>query len=211
MTYALLLAFFRNDMGFGGNNGLTDFKELLGFNLQSDATRAGLVTASAMALLAGYLLCRFIVASKFGRVLIAIRDAESRTRFLGYRVEMYKLAVFIVSAMLAGVAGALFVPQVGIINPGEFSPANSIEIVIWVAVGGRGYLHGAILGAFVVNYTKTYFTGALPEAWLFVLGGMFIAVTLFMPKGIVGTLPALLNWRPAKRTGDRVATPVPGE
>ncbi len=212
MTFAMLLAFFRNDMGFGGNNGLTDFKELLGYNLQSDGTRAGLVAASAMALLGGYLLCRFIVASKFGRVLVAIRDAESRTRFLGYRVEMYKLVVFVVSAMLAGIAGALFVPQVGIINPGEFSPANSIEIVIWVAVGGRGYLHGAILGAFAVNYTKTYFTGALPEAWLFILGGMFIAVTLFMPKGIVGTVPDVLKWRPKRKPAQPLAAhPVPGE
>jgi len=190
MTFALLLAFFRNDMGFGGNNGLTDFKDIVGFNLQSDGTRAALFAASALALAAGYAICRFIVASRLGRVLIAIRDAESRVRFLGYRVENYKLFVFVVSAVLAGIAGALYVPQVGIINPGEFSPANSIEIVIWVAVGGRGSLHGAILGAILVNYAKTYFTGALPEAWLYVLGGLFIVVTLFLPKGIVGSLPA---------------------
>ncbi len=190
MTFALLLAFFRNDMGFGGNNGLTDFKDLLGFNLQSDGMRAALFAASAVALAAGYVVCRFIVASRLGRVLVAIRDAESRARFLGYRVEHYKLFVFAVSAVLAGIAGALYVPQVGIINPSEFSPANSIEIVIWVAVGGRGSLHGAILGAILVNYAKTYFTGALPEAWLYVLGGLFIVVTLFLPKGIVGSLPA---------------------
>ncbi len=190
LTFALMLAFFRNDMGFGGNNGLTDFKDLLGFNLQADGTRAALFAASALALAVGYVVCRFIVASRLGRVLIAIRDAESRTRFLGYRVEHYMLFVFVVSAVLAGIAGALYVPQVGIINPSEFSPANSIEIVIWVAVGGRGSLHGAILGAILVNYAKTYFTGALPEAWLYVLGGLFIVVTLFLPKGLVGSIPA---------------------
>ena len=190
LTFALMLAFFRNDMGFGGNNGLTDFKDILGANLQADATRAALFAASAVALAVGYVVCRFIVASRLGRVLIAIRDAESRTRFLGYRVEHYMLFVFVVSAVLAGVAGALYVPQVGIINPSEFSPANSIEIVIWVAVGGRGSLHGAILGAILVNYAKTYFTGALPEAWLYVLGGLFIFVTLFLPKGLVGSIPA---------------------
>ncbi|HEX9702177.1 MAG TPA: urea ABC transporter permease subunit UrtC [Rhodospirillales bacterium] len=190
MTFALMLAFFRNNMGFGGNNGLTDFKDLLGFNLQTDGTRAALFAASALALIGGYLVCRFVVSSRFGKVLIAIRDAESRARFLGYRVESYKLAVFTLSAVMAGVAGAIYVPQVGIINPSEFSPANSIEIVIWVAVGGRGSLYGAVLGAVVVNYLKSYFTGALPNAWLFVLGGLFVAVTLFLPKGIVGTLPA---------------------
>ncbi|HBA43612.1 MAG TPA: urea ABC transporter permease subunit UrtC [Alphaproteobacteria bacterium] len=188
MTYALMLAFFRNDMGFGGNNGLTDFKDLLGFDLQSDATRSGLFVASAVSLALGYLICAAIVRSKFGRVLEAIRDAESRVRFLGYRVEYYKLFVFTLSAMMAGVAGALYVPQVGIINPAEFAPANSIEIVIWVAVGGRGTLYGAALGAILVNYAKTYFTGALPEIWLFMLGALFVAVTLFMPKGIVGLL-----------------------
>lgn len=196
MTFALMLAFFRNDMGFGGNNGLTDFKDLLGFSLQSDATRAGLFAASALALALAYLLCRWIVCSKVGRVLVAIRDAESRVRFLGYRVERYKLFVFVLSAMLAGLAGALYVPQVGIINPGEFSPANSIEIVIWVAVGGRGYLHGAILGALLVNYAKTYLTGAAPEIWLFFLGGLFVAVTVFLPRGIVGSLGGLRDRLP---------------
>jgi urea transport system permease protein len=194
MTFALMLAFFRNDMGFGGNNGMTDFKEILGFNLRADGTRASLFAASAVALALSYVLCRWVVASKLGRVLIAIRDAESRVRFLGYRVEHYKLFVFTVSAMLAGLAGALYVPQVGIINPGEFAPPNSIEIVIWVAVGGRGSLYGAALGAVLINYAKTYFTGAMPEAWLYMLGGLFIATTLFLPKGLVGTVPALI-WR----------------
>jgi urea transport system permease protein len=187
MTFALMLAFFRNDMGFGGNNGLTDFKEILGFPLQSASTRIVLFVLSVVALAAGYILCRWIVTSKLGKVLVAVRDAESRTRFLGYRVENYKLAVFTVSAMLAGLAGALYVPQVGIINPGEFAPANSIEVVIWVAVGGRGTLAGAILGALVVNAGKTWFTGALPDFWLFALGGLFVFVTLLMPRGILGT------------------------
>jgi len=187
MTYALLLAFFRNDMGFGGNNGLTDFKDILGFELQTNGMRATLFSLSAIAVVGGYMVCRFIVDSRLGRVIIAIRDAESRARFLGYRVEYYKLFVFCVSAVMAGIAGALYVPQVGIINPSEFSPANSIEIVIWVALGGRGTLVGPILGALAVNYGKTYFTGAFPEAWLYMLGGLFIFATLFLPKGIAGT------------------------
>ncbi|MBV9705230.1 MAG: urea ABC transporter permease subunit UrtC [Methylobacteriaceae bacterium] len=191
MTYALLLAFFRNDMGFGGNNGLTDFKDILGWNVQAEGTRAALFSLSAIALLIGYLIARAVTMSKFGKVLVAIRDAESRTRFLGYRVENYKLLVFTLSAMMAGVAGALYVPQVGIINPSEFAPANSIEAVIWVAVGGRGTLVGAAIGAVLVNFGKTYFTGALPEYWLFALGALFVLVTLFLPKGIVGTLGQL--------------------
>ena len=189
MTYALLLAFFQNNLGFGGNNGLTDFKDILGFNVQAPGTRAALFGLSALALILGFLICRVIVTSKLGMVLVAIRDAETRTRFLGYRVESYKLFVFTLSACMAGVAGALYVPQVGIINPSEFSPANSIEAVIWVAVGGRGTLIGAALGAVVVNYAKTYFTsGLLAPYWLFLLGGMFVAVTLFLPRGIVGTI-----------------------
>ena len=208
MTFALLLAFFRNDMGFGGNNGLTDFKDILGFDLQADGTRAALFAASALALAAAYLVCRFVIASRLGKVLIAIRDAESRTRFIGYRVEYYKLFVFVVSAVMAGVAGALYVPQVGIINPSEFAPANSIEIVIWVAVGGRGTLHGAILGALLVNYFKSYLTGALPEVWLFALGGLFIGVTLFMPKGIVGSLNGLLAKGRTPARGDKKAEAV---
>jgi urea transport system permease protein len=186
LTYALMLAFFRNDMGFGGNNGLTDFKDLLGANLQSTGTRAGLLAASAILLTIFFLVCRYLTQSRFGKILVAIRDAESRTRFLGYRAERYKLIVFTFSAMIAGVAGALYVPQIGIINPGEFEPANSIEAVIWVAVGGRGTLIGPIIGAIVVNLAKTILTGSFPEVWLFVLGGLFIIVTLFMPRGIVG-------------------------
>lgn len=188
LTYALMLAFFRNEMGFGGNNGLTDFKDILGFDLQSDSTRVGLFIASAIALALGYLSCRFIINSRLGRVAVAIRDAEDRARFIGYRVEHVKLWVFTFSAILAGIAGALYVPQVGIINPGEFSPLNSIELVVWVAVGGRATLYGAVLGAFVVNYGKTYFTAAIPELWLFALGALFILVTILLPKGVVGLL-----------------------
>jgi urea transport system permease protein len=186
LTYALMLAFFRNDMGFGGNNGLTDFKDLLGFNLQSTGARAGLLAASAVALAGFLIVCGWLTRSRFGKVLIAVRDAESRTRFLGYRVERYKLAVFTFSAMMAGIAGALYVPQVGIVNPGEFDPANSIEAVVWVAVGGRGTLIGPVIGAVLVNFAKTVLTGAFPEIWLFALGGLFIVVTLFMPRGLVG-------------------------
>ena len=188
LTYALMLAFFRNEMGFGGNNGLTDFKDILGFNLQEDSTRIGLFLASTIALALGYLACRYIVTSKFGRVVVAIRDAEDRTRFVGYKTESYKLWIFTFSAVLSGIAGALYVPQVGIINPGEFSPLNSIELVVWVAVGGRGTLYGAALGAGIVNYAKTYLTAALPEVWLFALGALFIVVTVFLPKGIIGLI-----------------------
>jgi urea transport system permease protein len=189
MTYALMLAFFRNDMGFGGNNGLTDFKDILGFDIKAASTRTVLLVLTILALALGYLVARFIVTSRLGKVLIGVRDAESRTRFLGYRVEKYKLFVFVVSACMAGLAGALYVPQVGIINPGEFTPANSIEVVIWVAVGGRGTLVGAALGAVLVNLAKTVFTsGMFAPYWLFVLGGLFIVVTLFLPKGVVGTL-----------------------
>ena len=211
MTFALLLAFFRNDMGVGGNNGLTDFKDLLGFDLQADGTRLGLYVASAIALALGFLLSRFLVTSRFGRVLVSVRDAESRTRFLGYRVEYYKLFVFVLSAVLAGIAGALYVPQVGIINPGEFAPANSIEIVIWVAMGGRGTLFGAVLGAILVNYAKSYFTGALPELWLFVLGGMFIGVTIFLPKGIVGAVSSLRTTLTRKRPTQQATEVMAGE
>ena len=186
LTYALMLAFFRNEMGFGGNNGLTDFKDILGFNLQADSTRIGLFIASALALALAYLACSMIIRSRFGRVIMAIRDAESRARFVGYRVEAYKLWLFTFSAILAGVAGALYVPQVGIINPGEFAPLNSIEAVVWVAVGGRGTLYGAAFGAILVNYAKTFFTAALPELWLFALGALFVLVTLLLPRGLVG-------------------------
>ena len=188
LTYALMLAFFRNEMGFGGNNGLTDFKDVLGFSLQADETRIVLFVLSALALAGGYLLCRWLVSTRLGRVLVAIRDSEDRARFLGYRVERVKTLVFTLSAMLAGVAGALYVPQVGIINPGEFAPLNSIEAVIWVAVGGRGTLVGAVIGAVLVNYSKTWLTGALPEIWLFALGGLFVAVTLLLPRGLIGLM-----------------------
>jgi urea transport system permease protein len=189
-TYALMLAFFRNDMGFGGNNGFTDFKDILGFDLQQDATRVVLVVVTILALGVSYCASRLLVGSRAGRVVRAIRDAESRMRFLGYRVESFKLWVFVFSAVVAGVAGALYVPQVGIINPSEFAPIASIEVVIWVAVGGRGTLVGAALGAVLVSYAKTYFTAALPEAWLYVLGTLFVLVTVFLPGGIMGLVPA---------------------
>jgi urea transport system permease protein len=203
MTYALLLAFFRNDMGMGGNNGLTDFKDMLGYNLQAESTKVGLYVASALALALSLLLCRFIVSTKLGRVMQGVRDAEARVRFLGYSSTNVKLFAFVLSAVLAGIAGALYVPQVGIINPSEFSPANSIEIAIWVAVGGRGTLLGPILGAWVVNYAKTYLTGAAPEIWLFFLGALFILVTLLLPAGIVGALRGLR--RPTAQPADPAA------
>ncbi|HEU5276771.1 MAG TPA: urea ABC transporter permease subunit UrtC [Xanthobacteraceae bacterium] len=206
LTYALMLGFFRNNFGFGGNNGLTDFKDILGFTVQAEGTRAALFAISVVALMIGVLICRAIVASKFGKVLIAIRDAEARTRFLGYRVESYKVVVFTLSACMAGVAGALYVPQVGIINPSEFAPANSIEAVIWVAVGGRGTLTGAVIGAVLVNYAKTYFTsGALAPYWLFLLGALFIAVTLALPRGIVGTLR---HWQVERRSRTAASAPA---
>ncbi len=193
MTYALLLAFFRNDFGFGGNNGLTDFKDILGFNIQAQSTRAGLFAASAVALAFAVFVASSIVNSKLGKVMVAIRDAESRARFLGYRVDNIKLFAFVVSAIVAAVAGALYVPQTGIINPGEFSPANSIEVVIWTAVGGRGTLIGPIIGGLLVNAGKTLFTGIWPDYWLYALGGMFVLVTLFLPKGIVGILGSSIH------------------
>ena len=193
LTYALMLAFFRNEMGFGGNNGLTDFKDILGASLQADTTRVLLFVSSAVALATGYLLCRYIVTSKLGRVVTAVRDAEARTRFIGYQVELYQVWIFTVSAVIAGIAGALYVPQVGIINPSEFQPLNSIELVVWVALGGRGTLYGAALGAGLVNYFKTVLTGALPEVWLFVLGALFVVVTVLLPKGVVGMWNQLTN------------------
>jgi urea transport system permease protein len=215
LTYALMLGFFRNNFGFGGNNGLTDFKDLLGFNVQAESTRNVLFSISCVALMLGFLICRAVVTSKFGKVLIAIRDAEARTRFLGYRVESYKLFVFTLSACMAGVAGALYVPQVGIINPGEFAPGNSIEAVIWVAVGGRGTLTGAALGAVLVNYGKTYFTsGVLAPYWLFMLGSLFIGVTLLLPRGVVGTLhhwTAMRRARESAAAEDGVREPLPAE
>jgi urea transport system permease protein len=189
-----MLGFFRNDFGFGGNNGLTDFYDLLGFSVRAPETRAVLFSLSAIALALGYLIAQAVVRSKAGKVLIAVRDAESRTRFLGYRVENYKTYVFTLSACMAGVAGALYVPQVGIINPSEFHPANSIEVVIWVALGGRGTLVGAALGAVIVNYLKTIFTiGMLAPYWLFVLGAIFVLVTILLPRGVLGLLPSRRN------------------
>jgi len=186
LTYALLLSFFRNEMGFGGNNGLTDFKDLLGFDLQADNTRVALFVITAGLLAAAYYGSRFIMDSRFGRVLLTIRDSESRARFIGFRTEYYKVALFVYSALLAALAGIMYVPQVGIINPGEFSPLNSIEMVVWVAVGGRGTLYGAVIGALLVNYAKTKFTAVLPDAWLFALGALFVYVTICLPQGLVG-------------------------
>ena len=192
MTYAFMLLFFRNDTGFGGNNGFTDFKRILGFSITAPGTRVALYLATLTALVGALLLCRWIVGSKLGRVLAGVRDAESRLMFIGYNPLSFKLFVWTLSAVLCAIAGALYVPQVGIINPSEMSPANSIEMVIWVAIGGRGTLVGPILGAFAVNGLKSWLTAAFPELWLFALGLLFILVTLFMRKGIVGTLPALL-------------------
>jgi urea transport system permease protein len=215
LTYALMLGFFRNNFGFGGNNGLTDFKDILGFNVQAEGTRTALFSITCVALMIAFLLCRALITSKFGKVLIAIRDAEARARFLGYRVESYKLFVFTLSACMAGVAGALYVPQVGIINPSEFAPGNSIEAVIWVAVGGRGTLTGAVIGAVLVNYAKTFFTsGFLAPYWLFMLGALFVLVTLLLPRGIVGTLRhwnALRRDRASAAAEDGVREPLPAE
>jgi urea transport system permease protein len=186
MTFAMMLLFFRNETGFGGNNGFTDFKRILDVPIATPSMRMTLFVITGCVLVAFYLMARFIVASKFGRVLQAIRDAESRVMFTGYDPLRYKLAIWTLSAVMCGVAGALYVPQVGIINPSEMTPAASIEIAIWAAVGGRATLIGPIVGAFVVNGAKSVFTQYMPEYWLYVLGAMFIAVTLFLPAGIVG-------------------------
>jgi urea transport system permease protein len=186
LTFAFMLLFFRNDTGFGGNNGFTDFKRILGFPLAQPETKVALFAVTGLFLVATILLCRYIVTSKLGRVLAAIRDAESRTMFSGYDTRNYKLFVWVLSAVLCGIAGALYVPQVGIINPSEMSPANSIEIAIWVAVGGRGTLLGAAAGAGIVNAAKSVFTVVWPEYWLYFLGGLFVIVTLFLPQGLAG-------------------------
>jgi urea transport system permease protein len=191
LTYAAMLLFFRNNTGFGGNNGLTDFKRLLGFSLQEPTTKLGLYIASVAALLLVYLACRYLVVSKLGRVVMAIRDAESRLMFCGYDPRGYKLFLWVVSAMICGLAGALYVPQVGIINPSEMQPANSIEMAIWVAVGGRGTLAGAATGAWLVNGAKSWCTGAFPELWLYMLGTLFVVVTLWCPGGVVSLGRAL--------------------
>jgi urea transport system permease protein len=194
LTYAAMLLFFRNATGFGGNNGLTDFKRILSFPLADPKTKIGLYVLSAFALLATYLVCRYVVTSKLGRVLTAVRDAEAKVRFCGYDSKQFKVFVYSLSAVLSGIAGALYVPQVGIINPSEMQPSNSIEMVIWVAVGGRGTLIGPLLGAGIVNGAKSWLTGAFPSAWLYFLGGLFVFVTLALPRGLVG-LVALVNKR----------------
>ncbi len=210
LTYALMLAFFRNDMGFGGNNGFTDFKDILGFDLHSERVHLVLLVITAVMLAISYLACRAIVSSRAGRVIRAIRDAESRTRFLGYRVESFQLWVFVFSAIIAAVAGALYVPQIGIINPSEFAPLNSIEAVVWVAVGGRGTLYGAAAGAVLVNYAKTYLTTSIPEAWYYVLGALFVMVTLFLPRGIIGLVSGrAIRQKAAKRMPVKAERPEP--
>jgi urea transport system permease protein len=188
LTFACMLLFFRNDTGFGGNNGFTDFKRILGFSLAEPSTKTVLFMITAAVLMLVLLLSRWLVTSKFGRVLAAIRDAEGRAMFSGYNTRDYKLFVWTLSAVLCGIAGALYVPQVGIINPSEMSPANSIEIAVWVAVGGRGTLVGPLLGAGLVNGAKSWFTMVFPEFWLYFLGALFVGVTLFLPKGILGLL-----------------------
>jgi urea transport system permease protein len=205
LTFAFMLLFFRNETGFGGNNGFTDFKRILGYPITAPETRVALFAASALALMLALLLARYLVTSKFGRVLTAIRDAESRVMFMGYNPLYYKLFVWTLSAMMAAVAGALYVPQVGIINPGEMSPANSIEIAIWVAVGGRGTLIGPVLGAALVNLAKSWFTVAFPEYWLFFLGLMFVVVTLWLPQGIVGLYTSVVRRLRAPKVSPREA------
>ena len=199
MVFALNLAFTRQEMGFGGTNGLKNFDTILGFDLAKASTDAGLLVASAVAVAIGYLVSRYITRSRLGRVVMAVRDAEPRVRSVGYRVDRYKLWVFTVSAMLAGVAGALFVPQSGIITPRQFEPVLSIEIVVWVATGGRGTLYGALVGAGVVNYAKTLLTNWYPDLWLFALGGLFVLVTIFMPQGIVGVIKQ--SWARVRSAG----------
>jgi urea transport system permease protein len=196
LTYAAMLLFFRNETGFGGNNGFTDFKRILDIPLNTPQMRVALCVLSGLTLIGFFLLGRWIVTSRFGRVLQAIRDAESRVMFSGYDPVAYKLAIWTLSAVMCGIAGALYVPQVGIINPSEMSPAASIEIAIWAAVGGRGTLVGPIIGAFFVNGAKSWFTAAAPEVWLFFLGALFIAVTLFLPRGLVGLVDL---WRQRRR------------
>ena len=206
LVYATMLLFFRNETGFGGNNGFTDFKRILGYDITSPQMRLVLFGLSAALLIAVLILGRYLVTSKFGRVLAAIRDAESRVRFIGYQPTQYKLAIWTLSAVLCALAGALYVPQVGIINPSEMSPANSIEIAVWVAVGGRGTLIGGVIGAFIVNLAKSFFTVSFPDYWLFFLGFLFIGVTLFLPDGVVGLWRKLRGRRPAATDTE---TPAP--
>ena len=198
MTFAAMLLFFRNETGFGGNNGFTDFKRLAGIPIAQPSTRMALFVLTGLTLLAFFLMARWIVASKFGRVLQAVRDAETRVMFCGYSPVGYKLAIWVISAMMCGVAGALYVPQVGIINPGEMSPANSIEIAVWAAVGGRATLIGPIAGAFIVNGAKSWLTVAYPEFWLYFLGALFIVVTLYLPDGVVGLVKKIKAFKATK-------------
>lgn len=186
LTVAAMLLFFRNETGFGGNNGFTDFKRIAGLPLNTPGMKVALCVASGVALIGCYLVARWLTQSRWGRILQAIRDAEGRVRFLGYDPVAFKLSAYVISAVMCALAGALYVPQVGIINPGEMSPAASIEMAIWAAVGGRGTLIGPVLGAFFVNGTKSVFTAVWPEGWLYVLGALFIAVTLFLPQGLMG-------------------------
>jgi urea transport system permease protein len=195
MTYAFMLLFFRNETGFGGNNGFTDFKRLLGYQITTPHMRMVLFVLTGVVMIALLVVCKAIISSKFGRVLTAIRDAESRVMFSGYNPLHYKLAIWTFSAMVCGIAGALYVPQVGIINPSEMSPGNSIEIAIWTAVGGRGTLIGPLVGAGVVNGIKSYFTQAFPEYWLYFLGLLFILSTLYLPKGVFGFVSGMLAKR----------------
>ncbi len=195
MTFAAMLLFFRNETGFGGNNGFTDFKRILGMPLATPQMRMALFVLTGLVLLLSYLFARWLITSKYGRVLQAIRDAESRVMFSGYSPLPYKLSIWVISAVMCGVAGALYVPQVGIINPGEMSPANSIEMAVWAAVGGRGSLIGPIIGAFLVNGAKSWLTVTAPEIWLYFLGALFIAVTLYLPQGVVGLMARLRSLR----------------
>jgi len=186
LTFAAMLLFFRNETGFGGNNGFTDFKRILDLPIATPATRMTLFVMTSACLLGCYVFARWLVQSKFGRVLQAIRDAESRVMFSGYSPLPYKLTIWVISAVMCGIAGALYVPQVGIINPSEMSTANSIEIAVWAAVGGRASLIGPIVGAFLVNGMKSWLTVTAPEFWLYFLGALFIGVTLYLPQGVVG-------------------------
>jgi urea transport system permease protein len=195
LTYAAMLLFFRNATGFGGNNGLTDFKRILGYSLREPTTKAALCAASAAGLAFAFLICRSVVRSRAGRVLTAMRDVEAKVRFCGYDPFAYKLFAWTLSAVLCGLAGALYVPQVGIINPSEMQPSSSVEIAIWVAVGGRGTLAGAMLGAYVVNGAKSWLTVAFPTAWLYFLGALFVFVTLLLPGGVVQAFARLSRTR----------------
>jgi urea transport system permease protein len=201
LTFAFMLYFFRNDAGFGGNNGLTDFKRIYGYALAEPSTKVALYAISAVALVGTYLLCQFVVTSKLGQVVRAMRDHEGKVMFTGYNPHHLKLFVWTLSAVLCGLAGALYVPQVGIINPSEMEPANSIEMAIWVAVGGRATLIGAPLGAFLINGAKSWFTASFPDYWLYFLGCLFILVTLYLPDGVVGAIKRRMNARRSAEPG----------